>query len=261
VSLKTLKARFLLVTIASLIGVAVTARLGFWQLSRATEKLAAQAAIQHQTALPPLDASALLSPKDLTASLHRSVQISGTWLSQHTIYLDNRQMDGKPGFFILTPFEFEDKTRGLKKTILVQRGWVVRNFIDRQRLPQTAAPQGVVALYGRIALPPSKLYEFKGVEAGQIRQNVDLRELAQEFNIELLNASLLQLDDPNVVVSALKTNDELIRRWPLPNASVEKNYGYMVQWWALSALIAILYVWFQLIRPQLRSAKPQKNND
>jgi hypothetical protein len=33
----------------------------------------------------------------------------------------------------------------------------------------------------------------------------------------------------------------------------------MFQWWALSALIAILSVWFQLIRPRLRAA--QKNND
>ena len=260
-SLKTLKVRFLLVTIAALIGVAVTARLGFWQLSRANEKSALQITIQQQMALPSLDASALLASKDLNASLHRTVQLSGNWLPQHTIYLDNRQMDGKPGFFVVTPFEFEDKTAGLKKTILVQRGWVARNFIARQQLPQTITPVGVVALYGRIALPPSKLYEFKGVEASQIRQNIELKELASEFNIELLNASLLQLDDPSAEADTLKTKNELVRRWSLPNASVEKNYGYMVQWWALSALIAVLYAWFQLIRPRLRSAKPQKNID
>jgi surfeit locus 1 family protein len=253
VSLKTLKMRFLMVTIAALIGVAVTARLGFWQLSRATEKSALQTTIQQQMALPPLDASALLASKDLIASLHRSVQLSGNWLPQHTIYLDNRQMDGKSGFFVVTPFEFEDKTTGLKKTIVVQRGWAARNFLNRQQLPQIATPAGVVTLYGRIALPPSKLYEFKGVETGQIRQNVELKVLAREFNVELLNASLLQLDDPSKAASALKTDDELIRRWSLPNASVEKNYGYMVQWWALSALIAILYIWFQLIRPRVRS--------
>ena len=259
-SLKTLKVRFLLVTIAALIGVAVTARLGFWQLSRANEKSALQITIQQQMALPSLDASALLASKDLNASLHRSVQLSGNWLPQHTIYLDNRQMDGKPGFFVVTPFEFEDKTAGLKKTILVQRGWAARNFMDRQQIPQTITPTDVLTLYGRIALPPSKLYEFKGVDAGQIRQNIELKDLAREFNIELLNASLLQLDDPRGDMKDEKANDGLVRRWSLPSAGTEKNYGYMVQWWALSALIAILYAWFQLIRPGICSVVAQKNN-
>ena len=259
-SLKTLKVRFLLVTIAALIGVAVTARLGFWQLSRANEKSALQITIQQQMALPSLDASALLASKDLNASLHRSVQLRGNWLPQHTIYLDNRQMDGKPGFFVVTPFEFEDKTAGLKKTILVQRGWAARNFMDRQQIPQTVTPTGVLTLFGRIALPPSKLYEFKGVDAGQIRQNVEMKALSQEFKIELLNVSLLQLDDPSFAVNTLLPHDGLVRRWQMPSATAEKNYGYMVQWWALSALIAILYVWFQLIRPS-RHSKISKNND
>ena len=36
---------------------------------------------------------------------------------------------------------------------------------------------------------------------------------------------------------------------PRPPAAPPKHYGYAFQWWALSALIAILYVWFQFIAP------------
>jgi surfeit locus 1 family protein len=32
---------------------------------------------------------------------------------------------------------------------------------------------------------------------------------------------------------------------------VGKHHGYAFQWFALSALIAGLYVWFQLLRPRL----------
>lgn len=241
-------------------GIGTTAKLGFWQLSRATEKLALQAAIEQQMAKPPLNINAILTSKDLTANLHRTVQLSGQWLPQHTIYLDNRQMDGKPGFYFLTPFQLDDQTTSLKKIILVQRGWAARNFIDRQQLPQIDTPPGVVTLFGRIALPPSKLYEFKGVESGQIRQNIDVIKLAREFNIELLNVSLLQLDDPRADNKAVNTKDGLLRRWTITSTSADKNYGYMVQWWALSALIAVLYVWFQLIRPRMRSVATQKNN-
>lgn len=258
-SLKTLKHSFWLVTLAAVIGVGVTAKLGFWQLSRAYEKLALQTAMQEQMAKPPLNQNAILASKDLNASLHRSVQLNGRWLPQHTIFLDNRQMNGKPGFFVLTPFEFKDPITSRKKIILVQRGWVARNFIDRQKIPQTLTHDGLVTLYGRIALPPSKLYEFKGQETGQIRQNIDLKELSLEFNIELLNASVLQFDNPSADTHSQKSNDELVRHWSQPNASADKNYGYMLQWWALSALIAALYVWYQLIRPRLRSKEERQN--
>jgi surfeit locus 1 family protein len=255
VSLKTLKSISWLIALAAFVGIAVTARLGYWQLSRANEKIALQTTIQQQTALSALDAQALLLTKDASFNLHRTVNLSGHWLEQHTLFLDNRQIDGKPGFYVLTPFEFEDSSLGLKKTILVQRGWVARNFLDRQQLPQIKTPLDPVSITGRVAASPSRLYEFKGADAGKIRQNVSIAELSQEFKIDLLEMTLLQIDD----VNSLKSGDGLLRHWPQPNLGVEKHYGYMFQWWALSALIAILYVWFQLIRPRLRAS--QKNND
>lgn len=248
-SLKTLTLSSLLLTIAAILGIAITARLGYWQLSRANEKIALQTNIQQQTALATLDAQALSMTKDNSSNLHRTVKLTGHWLDQHILFLDNRQMDGKPGFFVLTPFTFEDKASGLEKTILVQRGWVARNFIDRQQLPEIKTPIEPVNIMGRIAPSPSKLYEFKGVETGAIRQNVSIAELSQEFKIDLLNMSLLQIDDN----SAIQANDGLLRHWLQPNLGVEKHYGYMFQWWALSALIALLYVWFQIIRPRMRT--------
>jgi surfeit locus 1 family protein len=249
VSLKTLKFGFWWVTMAAIIGAAVTLRLGFWQLSRANEKLALQDAIQKQAAMPTLDSKALMTSADLSTTLHRAVKLKGRWLPQHTLFLDNRQMDSKPGLFVLTPFEFEDETTAIKKTILVQRGWIARNFIDRQQLPQIPTTAAEETIFGRIAPSPSKLYAFKGADAGRIRQNIDIAELAQEFNIDLLNISLLQLDESNTVV----TNDGLLRHWLQTTLGVDKNHGYMIQWWALSGLIALLYAWFQLIRPRMRS--------
>jgi surfeit locus 1 family protein len=248
VSLKTLKFSFWWVTIAAILGVVVTLRLGFWQLSRAHEKIAFQDAIQLQATMPSVDAKALVSSTDLNALLHRTVKLTGHWLPQHTLFLDNRQMDSKPGLFVVTPFEFEDKATAVKKTILVQRGWTARNFIDRQQLPQIHTASAEETIFGRIAPSPSKLYEFKGADMGRIRQNIVITELAQEFKIDLLNISLLQLDQDNTAVA----NDGLMRHWSQPSLGAEKNYGYMFQWWALSGLIAFLYAWFQLIRPRMR---------
>ena len=40
-----------------------------------------------------------------------------------------------------------------------------------------------------------------------------------------------------------------------PASGVEKHYGYAFQWWALRALIAILYVWFQFIAPRRQARR------
>jgi surfeit locus 1 family protein len=82
--------------------------------------------------------------------------------------------------------------------------------------------------------------------------------LAREFKLELLPYSLLLLDTANAKANG--TPDKLLRRWAQPNYGSEKNYGYMVQWWALSALITLLYVWFQWIRPNIKS-KNKSSND
>jgi surfeit locus 1 family protein len=259
VSLKTLNFRFWVITLAAITAAAVTLKLGFWQLGRAHEKLALQAAIQQQTALPALNAAALMPPIAANV-LHRTITLTGRWLPQHTLFLDNRQMDAKPGLFVLTPFEFADSSKSAKKVIVVQRGWLPRNFLDRNKLPEVATDAAEVTITGRIALSPSKLFEFNGTEIGAIRQNVAIDDLAKEFKIDLLPYSLLQLDGDDAQASKGKRSDQLLRHWSQPDFGSEKNYGYMVQWWALSALITLLYFWFQFIRPIIKSKNHTKNS-
>jgi surfeit locus 1 family protein len=256
VRLNDYNGRFWIITIAAIIAAAVTLRLGFWQLGRAQEKLTLQASIEAQAALPVLNASSL-SPTQVENVLHRSITLTGRWLPQHTLFLDNRQMNNKPGLFVLTPFEFIEPTTLRKQTILVQRGWLPRNFLDRNALPEVVTDAAAVTITGRIALSPSKLFEFKGDERGVLRQNIEIEALAKELKLELLPYALLQLDTDHSAANI--TQDKLLRHWAKPNYGSEKNYGYMVQWWALSALITGLYAWFQLIRPVLKS-KHKANN-
>ncbi len=230
--------RFWLVSLATLAGFALTLSLGFWQLSRAAQKEAVQAAITTQNSLPVLDMAALAPGMDLAPLIHRRVVLRGSWQVAHTVFLDNRQMNGKPGFFVVTPLRLESGGA----SILVQRGWVQRNFIDRTQLPQVPTPGGTVEVPGRIAPPPSKLYEFAGADGGAIRQNLDLAVYRAETGLPLLDVSLLQTG------TAGTGADGMLRDWPEANLGVAKHYGYAFQWWGLAALIATLYVWFQIVR-------------
>jgi surfeit locus 1 family protein len=59
---------------------------------------------------------------------------------------------------------------------------------------------------------------------------------------------------PAVATPAAAGGDGLVRDWPAPAADVHKHYGYAFQWFSLSALTLILYVWFQVLRPRRRPA-------
>jgi surfeit locus 1 family protein len=227
------------ILVAAIAAAATTARLGWWQWDRAAQKEALQAAIDTRAALPPAGAAdlAATAADGGAALLHRQVVVRGRWLVERTLFLDNRVMNTRPGFIVVTPLQW---TGG---TVLVQRGWVARDAAERTRLPALATPSGEVQVRGRVAAPPSRLYEFAAGASGVIRQNLDLDAFAAETGLALLPVTVLEQDaDPDAA---------LLRDWPRPAADAHKNYGYAAQWWAMSLAIVGLYVWYQLVRPRL----------
>ena len=244
--------RFWLMTAIALMAFAATVALGRWQLSRAAYKEALQAGIEAQNALPPLDMRAFLGVEKGTDVLYRTVRLRGLWLDARTVYLDNRQMHGVPGFYVMTPLALE----GSEQAVMVQRGWVQRNFEDRGKLPMVATQSGLVEVSGRIAPPPGRLLDLgHGTAAGAdpvpgqgsspIRQNLDLGVFKSETGLPLrTDITLLETG---------ATSNGLQREWTAPTFGVEKNYGYAFQWFGLAALVAFLYVWFQFIAPRRRA--------
>lgn len=259
-------ARFWIVTVAAVATLAVTVSLGRWQLARAAHKEALAAQIQAQQAHPPLDFTALSAVENIDTEMHRRVRLRGLWLPTQTVYLDNRQMHGRPGFYVLTPFALE----GAEQTLMVQRGWVPRNFVDRAQLPPVDTPAGLVELEARIATPPAQLFQLGKEEAAgasppqqtpaagaqapapeqahaapgasRIRQNLDLNAFRTETGLPLRTDLSLQQIGP--------ASEGLDREWPAPALGIEKHHGYAFQWFGLATLVTLLYVWFQLIAPR-----------
>jgi len=146
-------------------------------------------------------------------------------------------MHGKPGFFVLTPIQLQET----QAVLLVQRGWAQRSFTDRTALPPIQTPEGSVEIQGHLAPWPSRLYDFGGTETGPIRQNLDLQAFRNETGLNVLEVTLLQSD---------AASEGLLREWPVVASGVEKHHGYAFQWFGLSGLIALLYVWFQIVQPR-----------
>ncbi len=265
--------RFWVITLAAVLTLAATVSLGRWQLSRAAQKEALQASIDAQKLKPPLTQAEFLAMDRATDALHRPVRLRGLWLTPQTVYLDNRQMHGTPGFYVLTPFALE----GTEQTVMVQRGWIQRNFVDRTQLGAVETPAGIVEVTGLIEPPPSHLLELgtsatapaAGASApaaaasapldptpavegySPIRQNLDLEAFRAETKQPLRTDVSLQQTGA--------ASEGLQRDWPAPALGLERHYGYAFQWFGLSALVVILYAWFQFITPFLRSRRRARN--
>ena len=227
------------ISLAAALGVAAGCALGNWQLNRAAFKEAIAAATAERSALAPLSVAELQRRAAEPALRYRRVSLTGTWLADKTVLLDNRQMNAQPGFYVVTPLKITDTAQ----TVLVQRGWLPRNLQQRERLAPFETPAGVVNVEALVAPPPGKLYALGAPEKGLIRQNLDLVEFAAETRLTLLPLSLQQTGDVGGASDGLK------RAWPEIQSGVAKHYGYAFQWFGLAALIAGLYVWFQFIRP------------
>ena len=226
--------------------------LGFWQLDRAAQKEALQSAMHAQAGKTPLgnaEVIALAAQGRMQESgvLYHPVRLTGTWLPEYTLYLDNRQMDAKVGFFVLTPLRLEPQGQ----VLVVQRGWMPRNFEHREQLPELKTPTGSVTVDGDIALAPSKLYAPGAPGEGSIRQNLDLEQYRGQTGLPLEAFTVRESGPPS---------QGLRRQWSVINFGIEKHYGYAFQWFALSLLIAGLYLWFQFFRRPAATSQDMANH-
>lgn len=220
----------------------LTARLGWWQLDRAAQKTALQRNLDERRALPPLADAVLPASGALEPALRdRRAQVQGVWLADQVVYLDNRPMAGRTGFYVVMPLLLDDGS-----AVLVQRGWLPRDLLDRTRIVPFQTPPGRTTVAGRIAPALPRLYEFDAAASGPIRQNLDVDTFARERRLRLRPWVLIEDE------ATPPANDGLLRQWPAPASGVHTHYGYAFQWFALCALTLFIYVWFQFIRPARR---------
>lgn len=231
----TNRTRFILASVVSLFFFSLGLALGQWQLSRAAQKEAWSDARSAAFSLAPLQNSDLSSLQADSSISYRRVQMQGRWLNAKTMFLDNRTMAGKVGLIMVTPFELAPQNR----VILVQRGWVARNFLDRSALPDINSQQGLLEISGQIRPWPSRHYAIGGPETGLIRQNLGPEDYGDLAGL-LHQTYSVQQSGPSP--------EGLLREWVQPGAGADTHYGYAFQWFTLSGLVAIYYLWFQIVK-------------
>lgn len=258
----SVRARRAWILLAAVVSVGLTVSLGAWQLHRADQKIAmAQQATQRQHDAPWRNADWPCStPKAQALPEQRPVALTGRWLANKVVYLDNRAMDGQAGFFVVTPLQLQPAPPCGPAWVLVQRGWVPRHQLDRAKLPPVSTPDGMVSVEGHLVVEINRAYELgtesplgPDVRSPLQRQNMSRDDWRQWSGVMPAPGAVLQNDPSGPPAAGKQAVDTLKRAWPAPDTGVGKHHAYAAQWFAMALIITGLYVWFQLLRPSRAS--------
>lgn len=226
---------FIATFLLALLGIA----LGNWQQGRAAQKLAVQEklAARASQAPVPLRVAIAGATAPLAKTLeYRRVRVTGEFVADWPLFLANRPMAGRPGYYLVMPFKIADSTM----SVLVLRGWLPREA-EYGKLPAFNTPTGTVTIEGTVVASAGhamELGEQAPLAPGAILQNIDPAPASSATGLMLMNFFIQQTgpDEPGDVDGAL------LRVWPSPSSGIDKHRGYAFQWYALAAMAILFFV-------------------
>jgi surfeit locus 1 family protein len=232
-----------LVTLALLV---LLVSLGRWQLRRADEKRQLYTAFAAGT-----DSTTVVTGTTPALPRFRHVAARGHYDSARQVLIDNMTNgDGRAGYFVITPFALVGGG-----WLLVNRGWIPWGA-SRATRPDLGVDTGERRIEGRVDRLPSP-----GLRMGHpaplappfpvvatFPTRADLGELLHEA--QFAPAGDLILLDPAVA-------DGYRRDWLPPGIPPMRHTAYAVQWFALAAALAVIYVVTNLSKPAPRPEPPR----
>lgn len=219
----------ILPTLAAALVVAVTARLGFWQLDRAQQRDALQAKMLATQSSAPV----VLGPEKIDATpldLHPA-QAQGEWIPGRMLLLDNQIYQGQVGFQVLMPL----RLAGGEMHILVDRGWI-RGTADRSQLPPVITAEGMQTVTGLIRQSTPRV----GSVGKDARNGVVWSEITPAAFAAWSGLSM----QPLVLYQTSVAQDGLVRDWPYPGGGAERNRGYALQWFAFAGMTVVFWAYY-----------------
>lgn len=237
--------------------VGLTARLGYWQLSRVEQKQEIAAAVSSGRAAGFLPLSPSTELTELVA--WRRAAGRGVWLPEYTVLLNNRNQYGRPGYWVVSPLCLqspdapEDIPGGTpravdcERALAVLRGWVPRPApgASADVLPAIPALPTMETIDGELLERIPRLFDLavlQGNEASELElqfaadrpplvQNLELADYAEATGLNLLPVVLQQVSGSGA--------PELTRDWAGPPVDVDQHRGYALQWFSFCAIALI----------------------
>ena len=231
---------FALIFLPALIG------LGSWQLQRAEDKRAVEAALADAAAagVRGLRADARTPPDHLAP-----VRLSGRLDGERLVYLDNRTHEGRVGYELWALLEDAASDGGF----LVGLGWIAAPP-RREDLPGVRLPSGPVTLHGVVVTEQAETPVF-----GPVAEASGWPLRVQRLETEALGDALgIRLYDWPIVVDAGEPGVQIHVFDPVRMGS-STHTGYAVQWFGLAAVLLVGWCVASLRRTDVPPARDEND--
>jgi len=232
-------------TIAALLVVFVTVRLGFWQLDRAHQRDALEVrmlAVQNES--PIVIGGSVIDTKRFS---DHPAKVQGEWIKEKTLFLDNQVYQGQAGFQVLMPL----RIMGSDLSVLVNRGWI-RGTNDRSQLPKIITPKGIQVVEGIIHERTPRVGSV-----GKIAQNGVIWSQVEPYAYSVWADLRIQ---PLILYQTSTAQDGLVRDWPHPGRGADRNRGYALQWFSLAAMTLVFWGYHFFRRSPSSTLSATKND-
>jgi cytochrome oxidase assembly protein ShyY1 len=223
--------------------------LGNWQLDRAAQRESIKSAIHAGRNTPPLHLQSNTAAQDLVP--WRPATAHGVWLHKFTVLLENRNYQGRPGYWVATPLLID---RATNTAVLVLRGWLPRPMQANEALADIPAPAGEQTITGELLERVPRLFElwsWSGNGATNLPatlpdptqalpklQNLDLAAYGSATGLTLVPTVLAEQPVGASASGATPEPGQLLREWPEPSLDADKNRGYALQWFGFATIAA-----------------------
>lgn len=223
--------------------------LANWQWQRGKQKQARLAHIQSMKSQGALDWRGLTALPQTMDKTGIQLQITGHLETQRYWLLDNRTLQGRPGFDVLAAFYPNESPEAL----LINFGWVAQG-VSRQVLPTIHLPNEQLTLTVQLKAGDLTSFHLPGasqVEPGwpKLIQYIDVAELQLQSGLQLVPFMAYTTEASGTAPSFAQPHYRPVVMPP------EKHRAYALQWLLIGA--AALGVFVFAIRQRLVGAPPQ----
>ncbi|KAF3915738.1 hypothetical protein AA313_de0209061 [Arthrobotrys entomopaga] len=211
--------------------------LGTWQIYRLDWKTALIARSEDRLARPPLPLPPSLDVSAIPDFDYRRIVARGILRHDREILVGPRIHDGKNGYIVITPL---DRSLDHASTILVNRGWIVKELADRKKRykagGERALPSGEVLVEGILREAPIKNMFMPDNEPGKgVWYFPDVKEMAGWTGSQEV---LVEETMENTILNIMDREPKGIPIGRQPEVNLRNNhFQYIVTWYVVTQLI------------------------
>jgi len=219
--------------------------LGIWQLQRADYKQGLQDIYEQRSAAAPVGLSEFSTDQHV---VYLQVRLQGRFDNDHHFFLDNRVLNGRAGYEVISPFRLRpaitNKSGEVFELIWVNRGWIPM-LASRKELPSVSSVNQLVALNGQL-VNPSDTFVLADLPLGgkwpEVLQRIDLVQMSEQLSSTQIEQEPLKVAPYLFRVEENQAGSFQVN-WQAVNTSPQKSLGYAVQWFLMALVLTGLYFW------------------